>query len=73
MLNVKIRISLTFSIPGNFLSQKHRMLHDGWPGLFREHILPTIPMGKVTKYFNETFGRPSKELYGVLGGYSPDT
>ena len=42
------------------------MLDDGWPGLFRKHILPTIPVGKVTKYLNKTFGRLTKELYGAL-------
>jgi hypothetical protein len=43
------------------------MLDAGWPGLFREQILPSIPVNKVGKYFNATFGRPTKELYSMLG------
>ena len=54
--------------PWDFLTPKRRrMLDTGWPGLFREHILPTIPVDKVSRYFDETFGRPTKELYAVLG------
>ena len=43
------------------------MLECGWPGLFRHHILPSIPVNKVSKHFSETFGRPTKELYSMLG------
>jgi len=68
MINVKNPNQLNIFDPWEFLTPKRRrMLDDGWPGLFREYILPTIPVCKVSKYFNETFGRPTKELYGVLG------
>jgi len=54
--------------PWDFITPKRRqMLDDGWPGLFREHILPSIPVDKVGKHFNATFGRPTKELYSMLG------
>jgi hypothetical protein len=43
------------------------MLDSDWPGLFREHILPSIPVNKIAKYFDASFGRPSKELYSMLG------
>jgi len=50
--------------PWDFLTPKRRkMLDAGWLGLFREHILPSIPVNKVGKHFNATFGRPTKELY----------
>jgi len=68
MLNVKNPNQLNIFDPWDFLTPKRRrMLDAGWPGLFREHILPTIPVNKVSRYFNETFGRPTKELYAVLG------
>jgi hypothetical protein len=68
MLNIKNPNQLNIFDPWEFLTPKRRrMLDDGWPCLFRECILPTIPVGKVTKYFNDTFGRPTKELYGALG------
>ena len=68
MLNIKNPNQLNIFDPWEFLTPKRRkMLDESWPGLFRECILPTIPVGKVTKYFNDTFGRPTKELYGALG------
>jgi hypothetical protein len=68
MLNIKSPNQLDIFDPWDFLTPKRRrMLDAGWPSLFREHILPTIPVNKVSRYFDETFGRPTKELYAVLG------
>ncbi len=54
--------------PWDFLTPKRRQLLDcGWPGLFREHILPVLPVHRISAYFNVDFGRPSKELYSMLG------
>ena len=68
MRNIKNPNQLDIFDPWAFLTPKRRkMLDNGWPGLFREHILPTIPVNKVARYFDESFGRPSKELYAVMG------
>lgn len=68
MIKVKNPNQLNIFDPWAFLTPKRRqMLETGWPGLFQEHILPSIPVHKVIKYFNETFGRPTKELYSMLG------
>jgi len=68
MIKVKNPNQLNIFDPWDFLTPKRRqMLDAGWPGLFREHILPSIPIDKVKKYFDPTFGRPSKELYSMLG------
>ena len=68
MIKVKNPNQLNIFDPWNFLTPKRRqMLDSGWPGLFREHILPSIPVNKVSAHFNETFGRPTKELYSTLG------
>ena len=68
MINVKNPNQRDIFDPWAFLTPKRRqMLEAGWPGLFREHILPSIPVNKVSKYFNATFGRPTKELYSMLG------
>jgi len=68
MINVKNPNQLDIFDPWAFLTPKRRQLLDsGWPGLFREHILPSIPVDKIGKYFNATFGRPTKELYSMLG------
>lgn len=54
--------------PWRFLSPKRRrMLDEGWPGLFREHLLCELPVDQIRPFFREDFGRPSKELYTILG------
>ena len=54
--------------PWHFLGQKRRKLMDtSWAALFREHILCELPVSKVAPFFNDTFGRPTKELYTALG------
>jgi len=54
--------------PWHFLGRKRRKLMDeSWAALFREHILCALPVNKVTPFFNEHMGRPTKELYTALG------
>ena len=68
MYKVKSPNQLDIFDPWEFLTPKRRqMLEIGWPGLFREHILSSIPVNKVFKHFSGTFGRPTKELYSMLG------
>jgi hypothetical protein len=68
MIKVKNPNQLNIFDPWDFLTPKRRqMLDAGWPGLFREQILSSIPVNKVCKYFNAKFGRPTKELYSMLG------
>lgn len=68
MIKVKDPNQLDIFDPWSFLTPKQRQLLDnGWPGIFRDHILPSIPVHKVGRYFDETFGRPSKELYSSIG------
>lgn len=68
MITVKSPNQLNIFDPWDHITPKRRkMLDNSWPGLFREHILPSIPVHKVAKYFDETFGRPTKELYAMIG------
>ncbi len=68
MYKIKNPNQLDIFDPWDHLTSKQRqLLEAGWPGLFREHILPSIPVGKVVKYFDETCGRPTKELYAMIG------
>lgn len=68
MIKVKNPNQLDIFDPWAFLTLKRRqLLESGWPGLFREHILPSIPIGKVARYFDQTLGRPTKELYANIG------
>ena len=68
MISIKNPNQLNIFDPWDFLTPKRRqMLDAGWPGLFREHILPSIPVAKVARYFDSSFGRPTKEFYAMLG------
>lgn len=68
MIKVKSPKQRDILDPWDFLTSKRRqMLDAGWPGLFREHILPSIPVGEVARHFDEAFGRPTKELYAMIG------
>jgi hypothetical protein len=51
-----------------FLSPKRRQRLDRqWPAFFRQHILETLPVDKLAVLFDGNMGRPTKELYTVLG------
>jgi hypothetical protein len=43
------------------------MLEDSWAGLFRQEILPVLPVVELAQQFRMNFGRPAKELHTVLG------
>jgi len=54
--------------PWSFLSPKRRQLLDqSWAGLFKDQILCELPVSKLAPFFNDSFGRPTKELHTVLG------
>jgi Transposase DDE domain/Transposase domain (DUF772) len=68
MLRVKNRKQQHLFDPWQFLSPKRRKkLDQGWPGFFRDHILDLLPVEKLSMVFPRDFGRPTKELYSVLG------
>lgn len=54
--------------PWAFLGAKRRkLMESSWAALFREHLLCELPVDKVAAFFNDGFGRPTKELYTALG------
>ena len=54
--------------PWSFLSPKRRELLDqSWAGLFQKELLCELPVGEVAEFFNDDFGRATKELHTVLG------
>jgi hypothetical protein len=68
MRNVKNPNQLNIFDPWDFLTPKRRqMLETGWPGLFQKHILPSLPVCSIAKHFDSDLGRPTKELYAMLG------
>lgn len=67
MIRIKDRKQQQLFDPWAYLSPKRRrMLDEGWPGLFREHILEALPVNEMIPHFDKSFGRPTKDLYTVL-------
>lgn len=68
MIRIKDHKQRDIFDPWQFLSPKRRrMLDESWPGLFREHLLGELPVDQIIPFFRDDFGRPSKELYTLLG------
>jgi len=68
MLRVKSRKQQHLFDPWQFMSPKRRkMLDHDWPGFFRAHVLELLPVDKLALVFPQNIGRPTKELYTVLG------
>jgi hypothetical protein len=68
MINVKNHKQGDLFDPWRHLGPKRRrLLEQSWAGLFREHILEELPVDELTPFFKEDFGRPTKELYTVMG------
>ena len=38
-----------------------------WAETFRSEILPALPVESLRTYYNDKNGRPSKEMYSMLG------
>jgi len=68
MIRIKTQKQNTFFDPWSFISPKRRELLDqSWAGLFQKELLCELPVGKVAPFFTNGFGRPTKEMYTVLG------
>lgn len=48
-------------------SKKRKMLEKSWAGLFQTKILPALPVDALRKHYHAWNGRPSKELYSMIG------
>lgn len=48
-------------------SKRMKRIKDSWAGFFREEILPELPVEELIRHYDATQGRPSKEVYAVLG------
>jgi hypothetical protein len=51
-----------------YLGPKRRELLDtSWAKLFRDEVLPNLPIDILISAYHDSLGRPSKELYAMLG------
>ena len=68
MIRIKNQKQNDLFDPWSFLSPKRReLLDNSWAGLFKKELLCELPVGKVAPFFTNGFGRPTKEMYTVLG------
>ncbi|MCD4817369.1 MAG: hypothetical protein K8S23_01610 [Candidatus Cloacimonetes bacterium] len=47
--------------------KKLKLLENSWAGVFRVHILPLLPAKQIFELYSLYHGRPTKELYTVIG------
>jgi len=71
MIKVKNRNNLYFEGMDpweNVLSsRKLSLLKKSWAEVFKQHILPQLPVDEIAKHFNIKMGRPTKELVSTCG------
>jgi len=68
MIHVNNHKQLQIFDPWDSLGEKRRKLMDtSWAGLFQKEVLPILPVRELFPHFNSSFGRPTKELYTVIG------
>lgn len=68
MIRIKNHRQQNLFDPWDFLSPKRReLLEQSWAALFQKELLCELPIGEVASFFNEEFGRPTKELHTALG------
>lgn len=68
MLTIRDHQSGDLFDPWEHLGPKRRtLLEKSWAGVFRKYLLEHLPVAALTASFCESFGRPTKDLYAVLG------
>ena len=68
MIHIKDHKTLNIFKPFPFLGPKRKSLIEAsWAKLFRDHILFGLPVDKIFKNYQWAMGRPTKELYAMLG------
>ena len=68
MINIKDHKTLDMFDPLPYLGPKRRkLMESSWARLFRDHVLFRLPVDKIFKNYHWAMGRPTKELYAMLG------
>lgn len=47
--------------------KRRRLLDDTWAKLFRDEILPSLPVHLLKKHYDASNGRPTNELFAMMG------
>jgi hypothetical protein len=68
MIHIKDHKTLHIFKPFPFLGPKRqKLIEASWAKLFRDHILFELPVDKIFENYHWAVGRPTKELYAMLG------
>jgi hypothetical protein len=71
MIKIKNRDNLYLDgldpLQSYFHPRKLELLKKFWAEVFRNHVLPQLPVAQIAKNFDETMGRPTKELRALCG------
>jgi hypothetical protein len=68
MIHIKDHKTPDMFDPFPFLGPKRKQrIEESWAKIFREHILPMLPVEKVFSKYDPVMGAPTKELYAMLG------
>jgi hypothetical protein len=68
MIHIKDHKTLNIFNPLPYLGPKRRrLMESSWAKLFRGHVLGALPVDKIFKNYHWAMGRPTKELYAMLG------
>lgn len=68
MFHIKDRKTGQLFDQWDYLGPKRRkLLDESWAGLFRQTLLPELPVERMMPFFSPDQGRPTKEIYAMLG------
>jgi len=71
MINIRNRDNLFFPgmepWQGILNKKKLELLQTSWAGIFKKHIVSSLPIKEVSAHFCDDNGRPTKELITVIG------
>jgi IS5 family transposase len=52
---------------GSLSEKKVRLLEKSWAGIFRQYLLPQLPVHRLAENYSDHRGRPSKDLVTCMG------
>ena len=68
MIHTKDHKTLNMFEPFAHLGPKRlQLMENSWAKLFRDEILPQLPVHRILNHYDPLQGRPTKELYAMLG------
>ena len=68
MFHIKNHKQQNIFDPWDYLGPKRRKeLESSWAELFQKEILSSLPVDSLRKHYHASNGRPTKELYSMLG------